>query len=331
MQALRKISQQSVLSQGYLIALLSAFILSSSAILIRLLTQNFSVPPLVLAFWRDGFVALSLFLILVVFFPSKLRVSRRNLVYLLGYGFLLAVFNSLWTFSVSRVGAAIATILIYSSAGFTVVLGWWLLKESLNWGKIIAVLFSLGGCVLVSGLFNIQSLKFDLAGILTGVFSGLLYAGYTLLGRSASQRGINAWTTILYTFGFAAMFLLLLNLFSGGRISGTAAGVSEFILQRLTLAGWGWLVLLALLPTLAGFGLYNVSLGYLPSGIANLIATTEPVFTAVMAFFMFGERLDGVQVLGSLLILAGVVYLRLYEERRRKRVRSILEGYPERA
>ena len=325
MQITNKSAEQS-LSKGYLIALLSAFVLSSSAILIRLLTSDFSLPPLVLAFWRDGLVASSLFLILLVISPSRLRVSRANLFYLLGYGFLLSVFNSLWTFSVSRVGAAVGTILIYSSAGFTVLLGWWLLKESLNWGKIIAVLLSLGGCVLVSGLFDLQSLKFDLAGILTGVLSGVLYAGYSLMGRSASQRGINAWTTILYTFGFAAMFLMLLNLFSGGRISGTAAAFSEFFMNGLSLAGWSWLVLLALLPTLAGFGLYNVSLGYLPSGIANLIATTEPVFTAVMAFFLFGERLDRIQLLGSFLILSGVIYLRLYEERRQKRMRLALEG-----
>ena len=318
--------EQSVLSRGYLIALLSAFILSSSAILIRLLTGDFSLPPLVLAFWRDGFVAFSLFLILLVFSPSRLRVNRSDLLYLLAYGFLLSVFNSLWTFSVSRVGAAVGTILIYSSAGFTVLLGWWLLKESLNWGKVIAVVLSLGGCVLVSGLLDMQSLKFDLAGVLTGILSGILYAGYSLMGRSASQRGINAWTTILYTFGFAAMFLMLLNLFSGGRINGTAGGFSEFFLSGLPLIGWGWLLLLALLPTLAGFGLYNVSLGYLPSGIANLIATTEPVFTAVMAFFLFGERLDGIQLLGSFLILSGVIYLRLYEERRQKRLQPALEG-----
>jgi hypothetical protein len=57
-------------------------------------------------------------------------------------------------------------------------------------------------------------------------------------------------------------------------------------------AGPGWLVCVVLLaagPTVAGFGLYNVSLTYLPSSVVNLIATSEPVFTAITAYFLFGR------------------------------------------
>ncbi len=79
------------------------------------------------------------------------------------------------------------------------------------------------------------------------------------------------------------------------------------------MTGWGILLLLAAGPTLAGYGLYNVSLGYLPSSVANLIVSLEPAVTAVMAYLLFGELLNGVQVLGSLMILAAVAFLRIYE------------------
>ncbi|HZD57183.1 MAG TPA: DMT family transporter, partial [Anaerolineales bacterium] len=62
-------------------------------------------------------------------------------------------------------------------------------------------------------------------------------------------------------------------------------------------------------------GLYNVSLGYLPSSVANLILTLEPAFTALIAYFLLAERLNGVQLGGSLMILSGVVFLRIYEGR----------------
>jgi len=75
------------------------------------------------------------------------------------------------------------------------------------------------------------------------------------------------------------------------------------------------LFLLAAGPTLAGFGLYNVSLGYLPSSVANLILTLEPAFTAVIAYVVLDEHLNGIQIAGSLLILGGVVFLRVYESR----------------
>jgi drug/metabolite transporter (DMT)-like permease len=59
--------------------------------------------------------------------------------------------------------------------------------------------------------------------------------------------------------------------------------------------------------------LYNVSLVYLPSSVANLIATLEPAFTAVIAYFLLRERLSVMQIFGSLMILSGVVFLRMFE------------------
>jgi len=47
--------------------------------------------------------------------------------------------------------------------------------------------------------------------------------------------------------------------------------------------------------------------------VVNLIATSEPVFTALTAYLFLGERLTGVQILGTLLVLGGVVLLKLYE------------------
>ena len=81
------------------------------------------------------------------------------------------------------------------------------------------------------------------------------------------------------------------------------------------------LILLAVGPTVAGFGLYNVSLSYLPSSVANLILTLEPAFTATYAYFLLGERLTPVQIAGSLLILGSVIFLRMYETNLQLRTR----------
>jgi len=291
----------------------SAVILSTTAIFIRYLTQTYQIPALVLAFWRDLFVALTLLPVLGLFRPGLLRVERKDLRYLVVYGLVLAIFNSLWTLSVALNGAAISTVLAYCSAGFTALLGWWFLKERLDWAKIVAVTLSLGGCVLVAGALNLAAWHANLVGILTGILSGLLYAIYSLMGRSASQRNLNPWTTLLYTFGFAAAFLLVFNLLPVDFLPGKAINVVDLFWLGNSLAGWGILLLLAAGPTLAGFGLYNVSLGYLPSSVANLIVSLEPAFTAIMAYILFGELLNSVQVGGSLMILTAVLFFRIYE------------------
>jgi drug/metabolite transporter (DMT)-like permease len=308
-------STASNLTRGYAIALASAAILSTTAILIRHLTQTYDLPPLVLAFWRDVFVAVTMLLVLGLLAPQRLRVTRRHLLYLMAYGCVLASFNALWTLSVAQNGAAVATVLVYCSAGFTALLGWWLLKERLNWAKLLAVAVSLGGCVLVAGALDPAAWHANLVGIVTGILSGLGYAFYSLMGRSASQRGLNPWTTLIYTFGFAAVLLLGLNLLPCKLAPGTADRPADMFWLGNALAGWGVLFLLAAGPTVAGFGLYNVSLSYLPSSVANLILTLEPAFTAVIAYLLLGERLSGIQLGGSVLIVGGVVLLRIYEGR----------------
>lgn len=303
------------IARGYSLALTSALVLSTTAILIRHLTQTYALPALILAFWRDLIVSLSLLAGLALLRPGLLRPGRKHLAYLLAFGLAMAIFNSLWTLSVALNGAAVATVLAYCSAAFTALLGWWFLKESLRWDKLLAVVVSLAGCVLVANALDPAAWQVNLVGILTGIGSGLLWAVYSLMGRSASRRGLDPWTTLFYTFTFAAVFLLGLNLLGAGRLPGAAARPAELLWLADSWAGWGVLILLAAGPTLAGFGLYNISLVHLPSSVVNLVATSEPAFTAVIAFFLLGERLNWLQLAGSALILSAVIFLRLREAR----------------
>ena len=304
------------LTRGYTVALLAAAILSTTSIFIRYLTQTYGMPPLVLAFWRDALAVLALLPALGLLRPALLKPRRQHLPYLFAYGFLLATFNGLYTLSVALNGAAVATVLVYSSVAFTALLGRLIQRESLDWGKLLAVGVSLAGCALVSGALDAASWRGNLLGILTGALSGLGYAIYTLMGRSAARRGLNTWTALLYTFGFATVFLAFANLLSAGLLPGAATRPSDFLWLGGSPLAWGVLFLLAAGPTVAGYGLYNMSLGYLPSSVANLVVSLQPAFTAAIAWFLLGERLDGPQMVGGLMILAGVAFLRVREGRR---------------
>jgi drug/metabolite transporter (DMT)-like permease len=158
-------------------------------------------------------------------------------------------------------------------------------------------------------------MRSNLVGVLTGLLSGLCYAGFTLFGRYASQRGLNPWTSVLYSFGLGGILIALIAILSGGRLPGTITRPADFLWLGSSLTGWGILFLLAAGPTLAGFGMYNTSLTYLPSSVVNLIMTLEPAFTILIAYALLGERLNLMQIVGSLLILAGIVFLRLYSGR----------------
>jgi drug/metabolite transporter (DMT)-like permease len=306
-------SYPSSLARGYTTALLAAVFLSTTAVFIRHLTETYGIPALVLAFWRDVIVVLTLVPILKLTRPHLLQLKRRHLVYLVLYGFILAIFNALWTLSVALNGAAVATVLVYCSAAFTALLGWLLLKESLSWAKMLAIILCLGGCVLVAEAYDPAMWGANWAGILTGVLAGLGYAVYSLMGRSASHRGLDPWATLTYTFGFATIFLLVFNLIPGNFIPGAAEKPADLLWLGRSLPAWAVLFVLAAGPTILGFGLINVSLTHLPSSVANLVLTSEPAFTALIAFFLLNERLTAVQIAGAAIILSGVIFLRVYD------------------
>ena len=296
------------LSRGYAICILATFLWASTGVLIRYLTESFALPPLVLAFWRDAMLSLGLLGLFALARPQLLQIGKQNLRFMAVYGFVVAVFNSLWTVSVSLNGAAVATVLAYSSAAFTALLGRWLLKERLDAGKAAAVSLSLLGCVLVSGAFDPAAWRLNPAGILTGLASGMLFASYSLMGRVSAGRGIHPWSALAYSFFGAAVFLLGFNL--GGDLLAGKPLLGELGWLGSQWTGWGVLLFLALVPTAGGFGLYTVSLGYLPASVANLIATLEPALTAGLAYLALGEVLNSVQLLGSGLIIASVILLR---------------------
>ncbi len=299
------------LAKGYAIAIIGIVMWSTTGVFISYIVTNYNMPALSLAFWRNLLVCAALVPIFALFRRSLLRLNRSHFRLYIFYGLLLAVFNSIWVLSVKENGAAVATVLVYSSAGFTAILAFWLFKEKSGLLKITAIILSLAGCIMVSNAYNPAMWILKPLGVSTGLISGVLFAGYTLYGKEAIHREINVWTSLLYSFAIGSLFLLSFNLlpFLPG-----AAGSLAALWPDLPPEGWMVLLFLSFVPTLLGFGLYNASMNYLPASITNLLATTEPMMTAVEAYLFLDERMTMIQIAGSAIILFAVVLVRLEKD-----------------
>jgi drug/metabolite transporter (DMT)-like permease len=297
-------------ARGYFLAFVATAFWSTTAVIIGHLTTRFRLPPLVLAFWRDFIVAGTVFGAIALVARPLLHLERRHVPFFVLYGFILGVFNAMWTVSVVLNGAAVATVLNHTAPAFTALVGWRRWGERLDAPKVVAIALSISGVALTSGAYDRAAWQVNPAGIVVGLATGGAFAAYSLLGKSSSRRGVDPWTATLYSFAIGATFLLLLQrpdtlLWLSRPLAAGPGGGREAAL------GWGLLVLLAVVPTLGGYGLYTVSLTHLPASTASLIVTLEPVMTAALAFVFLGERLTAPQTLGGGLILTGVVLLRL--------------------
>ncbi len=299
------------LTKGTLIAIIGITFWSTTGVFIAYLVTNYKMPPLLLAFWRNVLVCVALAPALFLIRRSLLFLPKSQIRFYIFYGLLLAVFNSIWTLSVQANGAAVATVLAYSSAGFTAILARWIFKESLGLSKILAIVLSLTGCILVANAYSREMWNLNPMGVVAGLLSGLLFAGYTLIGKEVTRRHINTWTSMLYSFAFGSLFIMIFNLFPA--LPG-AAGSYQALAPSLSTGGWVILITLSFVPTILGFGLYNTSMNYLPASITNLLATLEPAMTAVEAYIFLHERMTAIQIIGSLIILLAVLIVQLAKE-----------------
>jgi drug/metabolite transporter (DMT)-like permease len=99
-----------------------------------------------------------------------------------------------------------------------------------------------------------------------------------------------------YTFGLSALGIGAVTLLAG---------------ESLSPAGWSprlWLLLAAIvaLPTFAAVVLYLRGVRALGAPRAAIASTAEPIFTIALAAVVLGERLRPVQLLGALLVIAGI-------------------------
>jgi drug/metabolite transporter (DMT)-like permease len=292
------------LARGYLIAFIATVLWSTTAIFIGYMNTRFPLPPLSLAFWRDVIVASVLGAMIAIFARPLLYLGRQNLFLFIACGFTLGLMHGLWVTSVALNGAAAATVLAYTSPAFTALADWRWWGKRLGLFKIGAVLLSIVGCVLVSGAYDPTAWQLNPLGIIVGLTPGVMFAAYNVLSKIAMERNINPWTAMLYSFAFGAAFLLLVQ-------RPGAFWLFRSLERREAALGWGMMILLAIGPTLSGYGLYTLSLRYLSITTANLVSMSEPAMTATWAFIFLGERLTIPQFFGAGLILIGVLFLRL--------------------
>lgn len=299
-------------SQGFIIALVATVLWSTTGPLISYLSKTYSLPSLVLAFWRDLFISFGMLVGLLIFSRARFFLDRRHWGFIILYGLTLAVFNSLWTFSVQYNGAAVATVLAFSSPAMTAILSRIVFKETFSRVKIISIALSFIGTIFVSGAHNPAAWKLNPAGIIFGLLTGLLFAFYNLEGKAATDKQIDSWTALLYSFAAASFFLFLFNIGNDLLITGKAP-LADMLWLGNSVSGWGILFFLAVAPSLGGFGLYTLSMRYLSPTVANLIATLEPIFTAIWSYLFLREILTGTQLGGSLLLLLGIILLRVVD------------------
>ena len=276
--------------------LLTVFFFGTNFTAVKLVVE--SVPPILFAATRFTLAGL-LLLPLALFFGSEGRLSRKDLLPMLGLGFVgVTLTQSVFTVGVGLTTAA-NTALVYSTAPVWGML----LAFALGWERPrVSGVLGIGLCLLGVGAIVYGSLDFagtSLVGDALILAAAVFWGSYTVLTLSFLRRySAVAVAAYAMTLGGLAAFPLAaldpspLNLAALDGLTWGAAAYSALCSSAFGFAAWGW-------------GVSHVGANRVL--VYQYLVTLTGVSTGIL---LLGESFGAGQLVGAAVILAGIYLAR---------------------
>lgn len=255
------------------------------------------------------FLLTALFLAPVVAFYRKNRpgLSVGEWVLVIGagmaavYGYHLAV-----TYGETLVPAGTAGLVANITPVFAALLSRFILHESLGLWKAAGIILALAGVAVVTVLGAGEELGAGrIQGVVFVLISAFAWALYTVLLKPLAEEH-GAFFVTSYAIFAGTLALMPLVPFARDLPSGIAS---------LSATGWGWLLFLSLGCTVAGYLLYSKGLEGLGASQAAFYVYLVAPIALFWGWALLGESVNAALLLGTAMILAGLMAVG-WEERR---------------
>lgn len=210
--------------------------------------------------------------------------------------FILATLSLVFT------TATIAGFLMSLSVMFTPFLAYFMLDKPFHKSTLFVVGIVVSGMYFLAG--NEGGFVFGL-GELLALLSALSFAVSLIYSsKYVSHLGVKALSTA--QAGFTAVLSLGLALLLE----------DVHILPQVSAQAWGSIAYLAIAGTFLAYILQNISLKHVSAVFASLALCTEPIFTAIAARIILGERLTPIGLAGGALIMLGLFFASFLQSQR---------------
>jgi drug/metabolite transporter (DMT)-like permease len=258
------------------------------------------VEPLDIAFWRFAFAALIYWGIVFIRGQRRPKTGAVSIplprVKLMLLGMLFAGEAVVAFYGWERLSAGTFTVLFYSYPAMVAILGLFM-GERLPVIGWIALALTLVGIALTAPDFSAGLTGGNFVGVLLALLDALQVAIYFLLINRVT-RGHNdmvrmsAWTV--------TGALIVITVVAGSQGMTLPQGDS-----------WLFLIAIAVICTVLPVFALNASIQKLGAARASILATFEPLLTAVLALIFLGEVMLPIQWVGGIVIIASVILLQL--------------------
>jgi drug/metabolite transporter (DMT)-like permease len=288
-------AEKAAIPRSVYIALVIGILAGASAALSTKYALAEGASALMIAFFRLSAATLLLTPIVLARHRDDLRkLTRRDLLLLTFGGMWMALHFVLWSASLAYASVLVATVIVCSSPIWTAVFEIAFLRARLTRMIAIGLVLAVGGNVVIALSGSAEGGTNEALGGFIALVAAIAIAAQRTIGRSLRLH-IPLFPYLWVMYGVGALTLLPIMIVTGTPFIG------------YTPSAYFWMFLLTLLPQLLGHGAFNYALGYFSATFTSLIIQTQPPIASLIAFFALGEVPSWLQVIGSAVIVMGVV------------------------
>jgi len=237
---------------------------------------------------------------------GKLKIGRKELLIALLGGVIFASDIAVWNISLLKMSATISTLLANLAPVWVGLFGFILFKKRSGRLFWIGTFIAIGGMVILVGVQHIVALQFNI-GIVLALLASLLYAIYIMITRGILQK-IDTTTFMFYNMLAASIFLL------------TICDFEQYDVIHLSVTAWLCFLAMGLLCQLTGWLTINHSLRHIESAKVSLALLGQTVLAGFWAILFLHESLELNEIIGSVIVLAGIAITFLRPKQSKKNV-----------
>lgn len=228
---------------------------------------------------------------------NAFRIRLKDVWMFIGTGIIsVTLFNAFYFYTMINAEASLAVVLLYTSPVFIMLLSRIIFKEKITAFKLLALVLTLAGCVLVTGLLQ-GGINVTSTVIITGLCAGLFYALYTIFSRFALKR-YSSLTITVYTFIFGLF---------GSLFIGKPVDTLQILAKNPTLIFW--CIGVGIICTVLPYVFYTMGLARIDSSKASILVAVEPLVGALIGMLLYKESHSPLKLLGIAFILASIIIL----------------------
>lgn len=294
-------------SKGIILAVTTAVMWGIMGIFVRDLSHN-QFTNIEISFFRCALAGAAYFIFLLLTKPSALKVNIKGLVICVLYGAVAYSISFVsYSVSVSRIPVGVATVLMFMSPIWVVILGTVMFKEKLQKSKIVTIVICFIGAILVANLIGGGEIKLDAIGILAGIINGIGVALQILLPKFFAKE-YDRDTLLVYGFLGAASVLLF-----GMDFGSVAEHISNTPMTNLIWDLFG----IGILCTMVANAACVKSTQYVEASTTSILSALEVVVGTLVGFFIFHEHLNFLQIAGAVIIVVGAIGSEIYQPKKK--------------